>query len=144
MKFFLKNALCFSFIFIFNQNCIQASNESENDFKRQTHYQLKQLYQKKLDLEKLQEETEVLVRQGFPIKRAREICAHSQIEKVFAKKFESKLLPAGKILEQIGGTCATELYKTDKGVMDDIFTTPDISWLQRGNAPIIYNETHYV
>ena len=54
------------------------------------------------------------------------------------------MLPAGEILEQIGGTCTTELYKTDDGVMDDIFTTPDISWLKKGNAPIIYNETHYV
>ena len=144
MKFFLKSTLCFSFIFIFNQNFIQASSGSEHDFTRQTHYQLKQLYQKKLDLEKLQEEAEALVSQGFPVKRAREICVHKQIEKVFAKKFESKLLPAGKILEQIGGTCATEFYKTNEGVMDDIFTTSDIDWLQKGNAPIIYNETHYV
>ena len=86
MKFFLKNILCFSFIFIFNQDYIQASSGSEKDFERQTHYQLKQLYQKTLDLEELQAGIEELTSQGFPVKRAREICAHRQIERIFEKK----------------------------------------------------------
>ena len=136
LKFSLKRLICISFIFTFSQASLQASSKIEQLTEKQIHYRLKQLHQKKLNLDELQAGIETLTQQGFPLKRAREIYAQEQKAKVFAKKYKSELLPVSKVLEKIGGTSVTELYKTDEGVLDDIFTTPDIEWLKRGNAPL--------
>jgi hypothetical protein len=144
MKFILKSFLGFLSVFIFNQNYTQASSRPEEALEKETAYKLIQLHQTKLDPNALQTEVEKLTQQGFPLKRAREIYAQGQIGNFFATKYNPGLFPASVIPTQMRGSYISELYKTDDGVLDEVFTTSDVNNLKKDDTPIVYNETHFV
>ncbi|WP_165380268.1 hypothetical protein [Candidatus Finniella inopinata] len=128
--------------FILSQAYVYASCDAEKVVEKQNTYSLKSLSEGKVDLDHFQVETKSLIEQGFPEKRAKEIYAHEQIKKIFRKKF--RLVSAGNFFEKIGGACEVEFHKTDAGILDDIFTSSDLEWIQRGNSPLVYNEVHFV
>ena len=139
----MKNFI-FLLSFIFGLSQIWASDQIQENPRKHKRLKFKKLHQEKIPLENLEQETQKLVDQGFPQKRAREICAQKQIATVFKTKFKQPLISTEEILKGIGGYCEITINQTDEGVLDDIFTTADIGWLKKGDAPVVYNETHFI
>ncbi|RZI47065.1 hypothetical protein [Candidatus Finniella inopinata] len=140
----LKKFTLFSFAFVVNQSQLHATGMSDKDFEKPDHYQLKQIHQEKLNLNRQKTEVQKLMAQGFPEKRAKEIHAQNQVALFFEKQLITPLVPAWKIVEQIGSTCEVVLNKDNNGLLDEFFVSSDIECLKEKDAPLVFNETRFV